>query len=100
MSARDRLVAELRRHALIIGEFTLTSGATAQYLIDAKRAILRPEGFRALSELVADRARAVGATAVGGLTMGADAPACAALAGGADVKAFFVRKDVKRHGLQ
>src|ERR671935_3034344 len=32
--------------------------------------------------------------------MGADAPACAALAGGADVKAFFIRKDVKGHGLQ
>ena len=32
--------------------------------------------------------------------MGADAPACAALAGGADVKAFFVRKDTKAHGLQ
>ena len=25
--------------------------------------------------------------------------ACAALAGGADVKAFFVRKDAKQHGL-
>src|SRR3954463_16059747 len=32
--------------------------------------------------------------------MGADAPACAARAGGADVKAFFVRKDAKEHGLQ
>jgi orotate phosphoribosyltransferase len=32
--------------------------------------------------------------------MGADAPACAALAGGADVKAFFVRKEAKQHGLQ
>jgi orotate phosphoribosyltransferase len=31
--------------------------------------------------------------------MGADAVACAALAGGADVKAFFVRKEAKRHGL-
>src|SRR5919107_2084946 len=99
MSARNRLVAELRQHALVIGEVTLTSGAKAQYLVDAKRAILRPEGFRALSELVADRARAVGATAVGGLTMGADPIACAALAGGADVKAFFVRKEVKEHGL-
>jgi orotate phosphoribosyltransferase len=49
---------------------------------------------------VADRARAVGATAVGGLTMGADPVACAALAGGADVKAFFVRKEAKQHGLQ
>jgi len=99
MSAHERLVAELRRHALVVGEVTLTSGAKAQYLIDAKRAILRPAGFAALAELVADRARAVGATAVGGLTMGADPIACAALAGGADVKAFFVRKEVKTHGL-
>src|SRR5919197_789901 len=100
MSARDRLIEELRDHAVIVGEVVLTSGRTAQYYVDAKRAILRPAGFRALSELVAERARAWGATAVGGLTMGADAPACAALAGGADVKAFFVRKDVKTHGLQ
>jgi orotate phosphoribosyltransferase len=100
MGARDRLIDELRAHALVIGEVVLTSGATAQYYVDAKRAILRPPGFGALAELVAARARAWDATAVGGLTMGADAPACAALAGGADVKAFFVRKDVKRHGLQ
>ena len=79
---------------------TLTSGATAQYYVDAKRAILRPAGFLALAELVAGYARSWGATAVGGLTMGADAPACAALAGGADVKAFFVRKETKAHGLQ
>ena len=100
MGARDRLIDELRAHALVIGEVVLTSGATAQYYVDAKRAVLRPGGFGALSELVAERARAWNATAVGGLTMGADAPACAALAGGAEVKAFFVRKDVKQHGLQ
>ncbi len=84
----------------MIGEVTLTSGATAQYYVDAKRAILRPAGFAALGELVAHYARQWEATAVGGLTMGADAPACAALAGGADVKAFFVRKETKAHGLQ
>ena len=100
MTAHDRLVEELRGHAVVVGDVVLTSGRTAPYYIDAKRAILRPEGFRALSELVAERARAWDATAVGGLTMGADAPACAALAGGADVKAFFIRKDVKAHGLQ
>jgi orotate phosphoribosyltransferase len=99
-SARDTLIAELREHALVIGEVTLTSGATAQYYVDAKRAILRPAGFAALAELVAGYARRWEATAVGGLTMGADAPACAALAGGAPVKAFFVRKETKAHGLQ
>jgi orotate phosphoribosyltransferase len=100
MTARDTLADELRRHALVLGEVTLTSGATAQYYVDAKRAILRPAGFAALAELVAGYARAWRCTAVGGLTMGADAPACAALAGGADVKAFFVRKETKAHGLQ
>jgi orotate phosphoribosyltransferase len=96
---RQRLLTELRDHALVIGEVVLTSGRTSQYLIDAKRAILRPAGFAALAELVAEQARAWNATAVGGMTMGADPIACAALAGGADVKAFFVRKDVKDHGL-
>src|SRR6478609_1154097 len=100
MSAKETLIEELRRHALVIGEVTLTSGAKASYYVDAKRAILRPAGFNALAELVATYARQWEATAVGGMTMGADAPACAALAGGADVKAFFVRKDAKAHGLQ
>ena len=100
MTAKERLVAELRAHALVVGEVVLTSGQTAQYYVDAKRAILRPAGFLALGELVAERAAAWGATAVGGLTMGADPVACSALAAGADVKAFFVRKDAKAHGLQ
>ena len=99
MSPRERLVAELREHALVIGEVTLTSGRKSQYLVDAKRAILRPAGFRALGELVAAQARARDATAVGGMTMGADPIACAALAAGAEVKAFFVRKERKEHGL-
>jgi orotate phosphoribosyltransferase len=98
--ARERLVAELREHALVIGEVTLTSGATAQYYVDAKRAILLPAGFRALGELVAAEATRTRATAVGGMTMGADPVACAALAAGAEVKAFFVRKEKKQHGLQ
>jgi orotate phosphoribosyltransferase len=97
---RERLVDELREHALVIGEVTLTSGGTAQYYVDAKRAILRPAGFAALGELVAGEAKRVEASAVGGLTMGADPVACAALAAGADVKAFFVRKEKKEHGLQ
>jgi orotate phosphoribosyltransferase len=99
-SARGRLIEELREHALVIGEVTLTSGAVAQYYVDAKRAILRPAGFAALASLLAAQVADWGATAVGGMTMGADPVACAALAGGADVKVFFVRKEAKDHGLQ
>jgi orotate phosphoribosyltransferase len=98
-AARERLLQVLRDEALVIGEVVLTSGATAQYLVDAKRAILLPEGFAALGELVAAQAAQWGATAVGGMTMGADPIACAALGAGADVKAFFVRKEAKQHGL-
>jgi len=99
-SARERLIEELREHALVIGEVTLTSGAIAQYYVDAKRAILRPAGFASLAALLAAQVEDWQGTAVGGMTMGADPVACAALAGGADVKVFFVRKEAKDHGLQ
>lgn len=98
--AHERLVAELREHALVIGEVVLTSGRTAGYYVDAKRAILRPAGFLALGRLVAREARARNASAVGGMTMGADPVACAALAAGDGLKAFFVRKERKEHGLE
>lgn len=98
--ARERLVGELREHALVLGKVTLTSGAQAEYYVDAKRAILLPAGFTALGVLLTAQLGIWEATAVGGLTMGADPVACAALAGGASVKAFFIRKDAKRHGLQ
>jgi orotate phosphoribosyltransferase len=102
MSARETLIAELREHALVIGEVTLTSGATASYYVDAKRAILRQPGFGALGELVAAVAVRLGAGAVGGMTMGADPIASAAIAdpGGRELLAFFVRKEKKQHGLQ
>ncbi len=99
-AARENLISELREHALVIGEVTLTSGAKAQYYVDAKRAILRPAGFASLASLVASLVAHWRGTAVGGMTMGADPVACAALAGGAGAKAFFVRKEAKDHGLQ
>ncbi|HEY1597107.1 MAG TPA: orotate phosphoribosyltransferase [Thermoleophilaceae bacterium] len=100
MSARERLVAALREHALVIGEVTLTSGRTAQYYVDAKRAILIPEAFSAMGELVSEQARECGATAVGGVPVSAIPVACAPLAAGFPEKAFIIRKERKEHGLQ
>jgi orotate phosphoribosyltransferase len=102
MSARETLLAELREHALVIGEVTLSSGRKAQYYVDAKRALLRPPAYRAAGELVAAEAAEHGASAVGGMTMGADPLACAAIGadGGEGLVAFFVRKERKEHGLQ
>ena len=105
--ARDALLAELREHALVIGEVTLSSGQKAQYYVDVRRTLLLPEPFRATGTLVAEAARELGATergaaAVGGMTMGADPLASAAIGaeGGDALIAFFVRKEKKEHGLQ
>jgi orotate phosphoribosyltransferase len=87
---------------LVIGEVTLSSGQRASYYVDARRALLRPAGFRAAGELLASAAGEAGAQAVGGPVMAAIPLACAAIAvpGGQGLVGFFVRKERKAHGLQ
>jgi orotate phosphoribosyltransferase len=101
-AAKGTLLAELREHSLILGEVTLSSGATAQYYVDARRALLRPAGFLAAGELIAALAGELGATAVGGPATAAIPPSCAALAvpAGRELVGFFVRGERKQHGLQ
>ncbi|HEX2393070.1 MAG TPA: orotate phosphoribosyltransferase [Solirubrobacterales bacterium] len=101
-AAKRTLLAELREHSLVIGEVTLASGAVAQYYVDARRALLRPEGFLAAGELLAAAATELEASAVGGPATAAIPPACAAIAvpAGRDLRAFFVRSQRKEHGLQ
>jgi orotate phosphoribosyltransferase len=100
--ARQVLIRELRERALVIGEVTLSSGQTAGYYVDARRALLRPAGFLAAGELIAAAAVRSGAEAVGGPVMAAIPLACAAIAvpQGEDLVGFFVRKESKQHGLQ
>lgn len=101
--ARLELARGLAEHALVIGDVVLSSGQTAAYYVDAKRTILRQPWFGLLGQLVAAEARRLGATAIGGMTMGADPVACAGLSSlgeGEAATAFFVRKESKAHGLQ
>jgi orotate phosphoribosyltransferase len=100
--AKRTLLAELREHSLILGEVTLSSGARAQYYVDARRALMRPPGFLAAGEQIAAAAAELGAEAVGGPATAAIPPACAAIAvaAGQGLVAFFVRGERKEHGLQ
>ena len=100
--ARETLLAQLREYALVVGDVTLSSGQRASYYVDARRALLRPEGFLAAGRLIAAAAREAEAEAVGGPVMAAIPLACAAIAvpAGADLVGFFVRKERKEHGLQ
>ena len=80
LSARERLLDGLRTHGLVLGEVTLASGRTAQYYVDARRALLRPRGLPRRGR--AGRGRGASAwapSAVGGPTLGADPIACSVL---------------------
>jgi len=101
-AAKGTLLAELREHSLVIGEVTLSSGARADYYVDARRALLRPPAFLAAGELIAAAAADARACAVGGPVMAAIPLACAAIAvpTGAGLIGFFVRNQRKEHGLQ
>lgn len=102
-AARKTLIAELREHALIVGEVTLAGGRTASYYVDARRALLRPAGFAAAGRLIAAAARELGAAAVGGPATAAIPLACAAIAAPesqGELAGFFVRGERKEHGLQ
>ena len=95
----------LRRHVLEhsvrTGDFVLKSGRRSTWFIDSKQTVCRPDGML----LVADAVLALvpdEATAIGGLTMGADPVAFTAAAvaatRGRPLKAFSVRKEAKDHG--
>ena len=97
----DALIQHLLTHSVKRGEFVLKSGKRSDWFIDAKQTTCRPDGMLLVAE-AALAALPPEVTAVGGLTMGADAMAFS-LAGiaatrGRDLRAFSVRKEVKDHG--
>jgi orotate phosphoribosyltransferase len=100
-SILDPLREHLLAHSVRRGDFVLKSGRRSTWFIDSKQTVCRPDGM----QLVADGVMALlpdGATAIGGLTMGADPVAfiVAGVAGtrGRPLKAFSVRKETKDHG--
>lgn len=94
---RDHLVS----HSVQRGNFVLKSGKASSWFIDAKQTTCDGEGMllvaAALLDVLPDDI-----TALGGLTMGADAAAFAtvgiAASRGRMLRAFSVRKEEKDHG--
>lgn len=110
---RDRLLELVKTLAIVPGEVTLSSGATADYYVDLRRVTLHGEAAPLVGRVMLDLTRDLSYDAVGGLTMGADPVATAMLhaaAAGAGeraadgsarrIDAFVVRKSEKTHGLQ
>lgn len=102
--ARTRLAALVAERAVVRGEVTLASGATADYYVDLRRVTLDAEVAPLVGEVMLDLVADLDVDAVGGLTLGADPVATAMLhvaaARGRRLDAFVVRKQGKAHGLQ
>lgn len=98
---RDFVLAHLLEHSVRRGEFVLKSGRTSTWFIDSKQTICSPEVTPNLSALMLERIPRE-ASAIGGLTMGADGlsfiTAGALAMQGRRLRAFSVRKEVKDHG--
>jgi orotate phosphoribosyltransferase len=88
-------------HSVRRGDFTLKSGRTSSWFIDSKQTICAPETMVDVATLLLERIPP-DATAIGGLTMGADGAsfitAGVAATRGRPLRAFSVRKEVKDHG--
>lgn len=96
------LVEHLRTHSVREGDFTLKSGRKSSWFIDSKQTACEPDGI----VLMAQAALAVlpdEATAIGGLTVGADpvayAVAAVAATQGRKLRSFTIRKEAKDHGV-
>ena len=99
---REALRQHVLRYSVRRGEFTLKSGARSDWFLDTKQTACRPEGLLLMAdaalELIPDDA-----TAIGGLTVGADpvayAVAAVAATRGRELRSFTVRKEAKDHGV-
>ena len=103
-SSHSQLVALLARQSLKLGEFTLASGRTSRYYIDARPTTMSAKGLEVIGRLGVDIISRAGwsPSLVGGLTLGADpvayAIAVASRQSPPELNAFVVRKESKDHG--
>jgi orotate phosphoribosyltransferase len=103
---RRQLAALLKAQSITKGEFTLASGRRSSYYIDARKTTMSAAGLQLIGFLGLRLIREAGweASAVGGLTLGADPVAYAIARASCDapptIDAFTVRKEPKGHGAR
>ena len=103
---RQELLQLIEQRALQRGTFTLASGRTASFYLDAKQVVLDARGAMLVGRSILERLQALGPLpdAIGGMSIGADPITAAAvtMAGvaGLPLKGFMVRKEPKGHGMK
>jgi orotate phosphoribosyltransferase len=102
-SSRERLRALIEKLSLTKGQFKLASGRTSNYFFDLKPTMLHPEGINLLAEAILEKIKGLEVDYIGGLAMGA-VPIMVAVvmqsqSTSRPLKGFWVRKEMKDHGI-
>ena len=101
---KEELLSLLKEKAVVHGRRALASGKISDYYIDGKQVTLDPRGILLVGKMILASLHGIKADAIGGPAIGADPMAAAAallsLQTGRPLKAFIVRKEAKKHGLQ
>jgi orotate phosphoribosyltransferase len=103
---QQELLQLIEQRALKRGTFTLASGRTASFYLDAKQVVLDARGAMLVGQVILERLQALGPLpdAIGGMSIGADpiTGAAVTMAGvaGLPLKGFMVRKEPKGHGMK
>lgn len=102
---KEELLKTIKEKALMKGEErTLASGKKSNFYIDGKQVTLDPHGLLITAKTILAFLSGSKVDAIGGPTLGAD-PIAAAVSllssqTGHPIKAFIVRKEAKKHGMQ
>src|SRR5271168_5428376 len=99
-AARQELLRLLAAKSFRLGEFKLSSGGTSDYYIDCRITTLDARGAQLTGKVFLEEIREQGwqASAIGGLTMGADPIVVAVAVISGTLNGFLVRKAEKQHG--
>lgn len=96
------LARHLLDHSVRRGDFTLKSGRKSSWFLDSKQTACDPDGVLLMADAALDLIPAE-ATAIGGITVGADpvayGVAAVAATRGRRLRSFTIRKEAKDHGV-
>ena len=99
---RSRLIELVKEYALSFGDFTLASGAKANFYLDCRKLTLSGEGANQIAAGILALLENDMPDAVGGMAIGADPITAAVITrawqSGLSLRGFIVRKENKQHG--
>jgi orotate phosphoribosyltransferase len=99
-----RLLQILKERSFRRGTFKLASGGTSDYYIDGRMTVVFSGAVPLIGEVLYERTRDLGITAIGGPEVGAVPLTTAAVFAyslhGRLLEGFWVRNEVKKHGTQ